>query len=975
MPNTPKLAIKVGITSTLRLRGVRAYRAITAHELSKLIEKDPEIKLVIIEKVYENEYNETCEIIRNFLNRKDGQKVMFYSPDNDAITTGAADVLELDIYLTAKDLYRSIKGNCGILVDPDLSLWVDSANDEDDFGVEFDTSLDDALTAAKDAIEEDITDGNKVNAPVITGKDDLEDGKFTTYDIGLSSSNTEILGEPIPVKDEPKPQEPKPQEPEKPHKDPVIHNKKTEATVVLPSVNLPTASDAVDTVKNIATTAAIGAEVAVIAGLKAEIATIKEENTTLKKKYLDALEKVKGLNLEASKANAERAKLSARINELESNASQSNASKSEQEKALQLANAEKANLQNQLAEQGQKIDDLESQLEASKDEMASLKIESIALQNRLTDLQQLKDTLEEETNKVKSDLEGSISELNSKVSDYQSELDTKSDEISSLLENRNNLTSLVETLQSEKQTLEMRIDSLTSELNDPERDAKHQEELSELSNQIDELNARLDELNGELSKTLEELQTSKERAQEWEDRAEGLIRSYRRFMGALSDSIFTIVSLESNIADLTDQVNFGLSSISNLETNNLSLSAELDTVKLELTQAIADADKRVELAKAYTAEEMARYKKDAATYKTQLDYVKSQLEAKEVQYNTLVQTTGFDESGANALMEHNKTLEVMNTNLMKQLADTKRELDKTEKSRLEQAGIVARLKDQNHQLSVSLRAMTSTVTGGANTVIPPVGYTGKGFVIPVIGSGSFGITTTAMSMAMSLAAQSRVIYIDFDMVSAKADSWFKINPIVKNIPGIEGLGAKASGLGLFIEKGSQFFYDYVSSIVNRSIKTKGGCIDYLSGIYTKPDTVKLVSADFTGLFNYCGGNYDYVIIDFGRIGCSDINDQIIQLISEVAHRTVVVTPNDKLDIRNTRFALNKAKINVQNIAWLINLSESTKLDELSKNSISPAKNVIIPFMPDFYGQKRDFTKEKPSRDKFNVFLNDCVIHR
>ena len=68
----------------------------------------------------------------------------------------------------------------------------------------------------------------------------------------------------------------------------------------------------------------------------------------------------------------------------------------------------------------------------------------------------------------------------------------------------------------------------------------------------------------------------------------------------------------------------------------------------------------------------------------------------------------------------------------------------------------------------------------------------------------------------------------------------------------------------------------------RSINTKAGYIDYLSGIYTKFDETKLAVTDFSALLDYCGNNYAYVIIDFGRFGSSNISNQIIKAFSEIA---------------------------------------------------------------------------------------------
>jgi MinD-like ATPase involved in chromosome partitioning or flagellar assembly len=254
--------------------------------------------------------------------------------------------------------------------------------------------------------------------------------------------------------------------------------------------------------------------------------------------------------------------------------------------------------------------------------------------------------------------------------------------------------------------------------------------------------------------------------------------------------------------------------------------------------------------------------------------------------------------------------------------------------------------------------------------VPPCNYTGKGMIIPVFGCGSFGTTTTAMSIALKLATDAKVLYIDFDMVMPKADAWFKVNPIVKNVPDFDQFGSsKFTGLGLFIDRGVQFFLSYTASIVNKPIPTKGGCVDYISGFYKRPDKIKLISADYTSFFNYCGNNYTYIVVDFGKLGCSELNDIIIKMVSDIAYRNVVVTTNDKFEIRTFSMKMDEAHISKDNVAWLLNMCENTKIEDTSKKLISPANYSMMPFNPDLYGKKVDFTKDKLTRDKLDLFMN------
>ena len=161
----------------------------------------------------------------------------------------------------------------------------------------------------------------------------------------------------------------------------------------------------------------------------------------------------------------------------------------------------------------------------------------------------------------------------------------------------------------------------------------------------------------------------------------------------------------------------------------------------------------------------------------------------------------------------------------------------------------------------------------------------------------------------------------------------------------------------------------------RSINTKAGYIDYLSGIYTKFDETKLAVTDFSALLDYCGNNYAYVIIDFGRFGSSNISNQIIKAFSEIAFKSIVVTTGDKFEIRTLRMRLNDNKVNMRNVAWLINMCVSTKIDDSIKQIIAPAKYSMMQFSPEIYGRKINFNQEPLLRDKFALFLDQIVFHK
>ena len=391
----------------------------------------------------------------------------------------------------------------------------------------------------------------------------------------------------------------------------------------------------------------------------------------------------------------------------------------------------------------------------------------------------------------------------------------------------------------------------------------------------------------------------------------------------------------------------------------------------ELKLRCVEADTLIEAAKSGSGDELNKLNIQKIELQGKLDLIASQLAAKEYQYNTLVQAYGVDENSADTIIENNKTLEGVNRSLREQVVMIKNEYEQAKRDRIFAMQSAKALDEANKQLKTTLNVVTSGMSaGGIGMRVPPCNYTGKGMIIPVFGCGSFGITTTAMSIALKLAVDAKVLFIDFDMVMPKADGWFKVNPLVRNIPDYDATDTKSTGLGLFVDRQVHFFLSYVASIINKlPIPTKNGSVDYISGFYCRPDTIKLISADYTSFFNYCGNNYTYIVVDFGRLGSSQLNDIIIKMVSDIAYRNVVVTTNDKFEIRNFSMKLEESNIDKNSIAWLVNMCENTSMEAATKKYISPAEHSMMPFNSNLYGKKIDFTKDKFTRDKLELLMN------
>ena len=114
--NSNKIIVKVGDTSLVKFSNAKVFRAITYRDLELLSDKEDDCHIVIIENISIEEQESIKKFIKDFESRKEHNYVLFFIPDNDEITSGIADELDYNIYLTLGDLYKEIYEKSGISV-------------------------------------------------------------------------------------------------------------------------------------------------------------------------------------------------------------------------------------------------------------------------------------------------------------------------------------------------------------------------------------------------------------------------------------------------------------------------------------------------------------------------------------------------------------------------------------------------------------------------------------------------------------------------------------------------------------------------------------------------------------------------------------------------------------------------------------------------------------------------------------------
>jgi MinD-like ATPase involved in chromosome partitioning or flagellar assembly len=262
--------------------------------------------------------------------------------------------------------------------------------------------------------------------------------------------------------------------------------------------------------------------------------------------------------------------------------------------------------------------------------------------------------------------------------------------------------------------------------------------------------------------------------------------------------------------------------------------------------------------------------------------------------------------------------------------------------------------------------------GGKVSALPLFKYSARGNILMVFGNGSAGITSAALSLAQLLGVNNRTVLVDFDIVTTDLENRFaeKINPINLNIE-VNAPQGKRSAMGLFVEQGAAFFAANYNELVVRVDSNKSGVLDYLPGFYAKPDIFMLGQADYSTMLNYLGAHYEYIVIDAGKIGCSEIGDQIIRNLALCAFRRLIVTDAAVGKVRAMRLKMNDVfdadiRAIIENAVWVKNRALSR--EDLTRFT-APAKDITLPVIPEMVGRHESFHLSTAALREFRNVVN------
>lgn len=687
----------------------------------------------------------------------------------------------------------------------------------------------------------------------------------------------------------------------------------------------------------------------------------------------------------------------------------------EMQKLLEEVTKEKQKLSEQLGEAFNKVQALLDIKEAVEDERDMYKdmLSSIETSTEIIDDPVPGAKLEEAKNQLillqnaNISLEQSVLEYKAEVTAERNRVKAITDELSASQQEVDRLTGLIEaseakisqlaanvtaneavkieltTAQVEKSNLERQVVALKSKIKEltaqvdsarSSSSADDLEKIKELRVEIDELSESLNRANEskELearSKRIVNMMLSEAIKQKGEASAELVQRTNEVLeLRTLSEKLRHSVKSSEEQIQLLQQKYSSLVESSSYSENRLNLEkAEIET---RLTGEINEL--QVELGN--KTQEVRRTRQD-------LDRAKASLAQKETELANLMITSGNSKKdiekalqAQNELEHTNATLKSTVETLRKEVRSLTAKISMTEDANEHLEDINKKLRNNIATIKASKTVQNQSVanTGPKQYAKQQVGnidhitlncnYSGTGYIIPVFGSGSYGITTVAMSIARKLQKVS-VLYLDFDLASPKADAWFGKVPIIRELTDIEDQ-INRSGFGALIEKGSKYVIEHKDQIIQRVAETRAGAyIDYFSGVYTRVNPRKLMSIDFSDFLTYFGNKYNYIIVDLGRYGASDATDELVKMFNSIAYKSVIVTLNDKFDTRNMSVRIATDKLNLENSLWILNMSSTSRVDTMVQKAMGKAKPVVIPKDMNMYGNTIPMDKVPILKDR------------
>ena len=520
--NTIEVAVKVGKTSHLTMANCKMYRAVSLDELEITVSKCDNIHIVIVENIESIEQEQLKQFISNYTSIGDNH-VLFYIPDKDEeVTSGIADELEYEIFMTTKALYMEIERLTGVNVDTKMNWKKTSANEElvdikeDNNG----TTVADLLVDTETVKEEKETEQVEEDTHAVV-EDDRSKEQIHELTLKISSLNDEVadLNDALKVTRE---------------KLKDSRNECEKQAEKVDRLNLEIKRLEDERNSSICADEALRDNSEQAEQLKTELDELKEREEDLKAE-------AEKLRSDKENIEAEKKELESRLTEISSEAEKQ---ANELEEKVKNIESEKENLESEK-------ENLESEIERLKAELETARSGS-------NEAEELHKTLEEKEGRIKK-AEDKIRDIEEKLSDERNnseeqlkKINEQLDEIRGLNEKASELNESLESIEKLRAEASEEIENLNRVISDKDS------EIHELRNNEENLNSKIEELEDKLHNNEQVASLSKE-VEELKDTVEEL-RS-------------TVDEKDQKINSMVDHIGGGVEVIDSIKENNNTLVA------------------------------------------------------------------------------------------------------------------------------------------------------------------------------------------------------------------------------------------------------------------------------------------------------------------------------------------------------------------------------------------------------------------
>ena len=534
---------------------------------------------------------------------------------------------------------------------------------------------------------------------------------------------------------------------------------------------------------------------------------------------------------------------------------------------------------------------------------------------------------------------------------------------------------------TDKKLLEQQINELQTYVNQLKIEL---EEANSLKETIDQLNETIQYKDNELVELQKELEkaNSNEKIQYFEYRIKLEVSSRIFLAQALVTMCNELLNTQQALSKKMQEIGQLLNEYKKLELSVQELNVEKEEltkakqeIELTLGNNVATLSDKVsqltlELADATNVineqkQSLEEKNKQLVEITEELKNTKELLEATQKIVNEQsLEVRRFEEMGVEEMRDNMLALEQSNSTLIEEIGRLRRHVDELTRQINNKDSDINRLSEEKKSLTIALKAAAKKIGAGESMKIN-CQYSGRAFILPVFGSGSYGITSTAISLAQAL--EGNILIMDFDIVNPKIDTWFKVNPLNKSLPDIDN-ELKKTAFGALVEKGSDYVINHRHDVVVNISETKNSRLDYFSGIYTKIDLFKLMAVDFSTLLTYFGNEYDYLVIDCGRLGGSEITNALIRMLDEISFKNIIVSLHDGADCRTMSLRIQADRISRNKSIWVLNLAKNDKIDSLMKYSLSTSNYVIFGRDMKIYGERVPYNKVGVLKDRLKKLV-------